>query len=170
MRANRHETGTALVEAIIVAPAFALILVSALAVHSMYSAKLAAKERARRLAWLQADSGECSESSCSTPDCQRVAGEIDSALSVESVAAAGLSLDTFLRNLRDFFIGGVTRGIARVDAKTPSMIPGGFTGQVGATELACNSRARTAENGDSVLAHACRTGLGSTDYAREVCH
>ncbi len=169
MRARRHRSGTALIEAVIVAPAFALLLGSTLALHSMYSAKLAAKERARRLAWLQAESGDCPDSSCSSPNCVQAANDIDSAFEETGVAGAGLALDDFLGDVRDFFVGKTTRAVAHVESKTSSIIPGGVTRQVGVTELTCNTRSRTTENEDSVLEHACRTGLGSTDYAREVC-
>ena len=169
MRVRRHRSGTALIEAVIVAPAFALLLGSALALHSMYSAKLAAKERSRRLAWLQSESGECPDSSCSSPKCVQTANDIDSAFEETQPAGAGLTLRDFLGDVRHFFVAKMTSGVARVESKTSSIIPGGITSQVGVTELTCNTRSRTTENEDSVLEHACRTGLGSTDYAREVC-
>lgn len=164
-----RNAGTALVEAVIVAPIFALVLSAALALHSMYSAKLAAKERARRLAWLQADSGECPESSCKTPECERSLEEVEGVLDGTRVTGNGLSLEAFLGEIRSFLVGRMTRGVTSVTSRTPRMFSGGSSTQSGVTGLVCNTRARHTSDGSSVLDHACRAGLQGTEYAREVC-
>ncbi|MBT8467636.1 MAG: hypothetical protein KJN97_02705, partial [Deltaproteobacteria bacterium] len=51
------EKGTAMLEALIGLPVFAASLAAVVALSGMYGAKLEAKSHARRLAWLQADSG-----------------------------------------------------------------------------------------------------------------
>lgn len=170
MRRRTSSAGTALVEAIVVAPTFALVLGAALALHSMYSAKLTAKERARRLAWLQADSGECPASSCSTAECDSALREVEGAFGAAEVSANGLSLNRFLDRARDFFVGKTTRGVASAESKVPAaIVRNGVTKQSGATEIVCNTRARQTSAGESVLDHACRTDLRTTEYAREVC-
>jgi hypothetical protein len=75
-RLLRSEEGTALVEALIGLPVFVAALAGVVALNGMYGAKLEAKSRARRMAWLQADSGECPVQSCSNGDCGRIEGEI----------------------------------------------------------------------------------------------
>lgn len=169
MKSRKPTTGSALAEALIVAPVFALILASTLALHSMYSAKLAAKERARRLAWLQSDSGECPAASCSTASCDQAVQVVGAGLEEVDVGTNGLSLSSFLGSLRDFFVGTMTRGVASVESPIPRLFGSSMTSQRGATELICNTQARQTSAGDSVLEHACRTGLRSTEYAREVC-
>jgi hypothetical protein len=164
----KQESGSSLVEALVVAPTFAIVLGAALAVHSMYAAKLTAEERARRLAWLQADSGDCPESS--SPECDGLVQSIQAGVDRTEVDAGGLSLESFLQEVRHFFVGKTTRGVASAESRVPDIIRKGATVQYGGTELLCNSRERQTSDGGSVLDQACRTGLQRTEYAREVCH
>ena len=68
-RLQRDEKGAALLEALVSLPVFIAALAGVVALNGMYSAKLEAKSRARRLAWLQADSGECPAQSCRSGEC-----------------------------------------------------------------------------------------------------
>lgn len=169
MKENERKIGSALVEAIIIAPGLAILLGSTVALHGMYVAKVSAKEHARRLAWLQADSGECPVSSCSSPKCGDSVENIERELLSPRASSGGLSLDSFLGDLSEFFIGRATRGVATAKSKLPGMMPSRETTQRGAVELMCNAKPRTTPDGDSVLQQACRTGLRNAEYAREVC-
>lgn len=169
MLPTRQSSGSALIEAVVIAPGLALVLGAVVALHAMYSAKLSAKEHARRLAWLQADSGDCPPSSCSSPSCRTTEREIERDLAPTGIASGGMSLDSFLRDIGEFFMGRVTRGVTTANAKLPGMMRSGETTQQGAFELLCNTRARATSSGDSVLEHACRAGLRNAEYAREVC-
>jgi hypothetical protein len=165
------ERGTALAEALICLPVFVAVLAGVLALNGMYSAKLEAKARARRLAWLQADSGECPAQSCRSGQCGRAEGEIrasglDAALTVHD---GRFSLESFLGNVGRFFLGKATRGVGLATAAIPPMVGSGKSAQRGVTPLLCNTTARPTDTGGSVLQNACRTGLGTTEYASEVC-
>ena len=167
----RDEEGTALVEALISLPVFIAVLAGVVALNGMYSAKLEAKARARRLAWLQADSGECPAQSCRSGECGRIAGDIrsggiDGALAVHD---SQFSLQSFLGDVGRFFLGKATNGVGLAEAVIPAIVGSGRTSQRGVTTLLCNATARPTDTGGSVLEHACRTGLRTTEYASEVC-
>lgn len=167
----RDEAGTAMVEALISLPVFVFALAAVVALNGMYGAKLEAKAHARRLAWLQADSGECPAQSCRSGECGRIEGEIragglDDLLSVQDTR---FSLDSFLGNLGRFFLGRATHGVGAAVARMPSILASEMGSQHGVTTLLCNTTTRHAEGGGNVLEQACRTGLGTTEYAREVC-
>jgi len=170
-RLLRDDQGTALVEALISLPVFAAALAGVVAFNGMYSAKLEAKSRARRMAWLQADSGECPVQSCQDGECGRVeseirAGGLDGLLSVQD---GQFSLESFTGNPGHFLLGQATNGVGLAESLMPSVVSSGPTSQRGVTTLLCNTTARYTDTGGSVLEHACRTGLRTTEYANEVC-
>lgn len=158
-------------EALISLPVFVAALAGVVALNGMYGAKLEAKSRARRMAWLQADSGECPVQSCRSGECGRIEGEIrsgglDDLLTVQD---SGLSLDNFLGNVGRFLLGRATNGVGVADALMPTIVGSEKTSQRGVTTLLCNTTSRHTDTGSNVLEHACRTGLRTTEYAREVC-
>jgi hypothetical protein len=163
--------GTALAEALISIPVLVAILAGVVALNGMYIAKLEAKSRARRMAWLQADSGHCPARSCQNPECARIENQIRSDGLGESLAVqdGGFSLRSFLGDVSRFFLGEVTTGIGVADAVMPSAVRQSLGHQRGVTTLLCNTRSRQTDTGDSVLDHACRTELRTTEYAGEVC-
>jgi len=170
-RPFRDEEGTALVEALVSLPVFIAALAGIIALNGIYSAKLEAKARARRLAWLQADSGECPAQSCRNSECGRIEGEIrtggiDEALAVHD---GQFSLASFLGGVGRYLLGQATNGVGLAEAVIPAMVGSGRTSQYGVTTLLCNATARPTDTGGSVLEHACRTGLRTTEYASEVC-
>lgn len=170
-RLAKDEKGTAMLEALVALPVFAAALAVLVALNGMYSAKLEAKARARRLAWLQADSGECPAQSCRSGECGRLESEIrtgglDDLLSVRE---GGFSLDSFLGKVGRFLFGRATNGVGVAEARMPALVPAGAGSQHGVTTLLCNTTRRHAGPSGNVLEHACRTGLQSTEYAREVC-
>lgn len=170
-RLLKDEKGTAMVEALISLPVFVAVLVGVVALNGIYSAKLEAKARARRMAWLQADSGECPVQSCSSGDCGRAEGEIrtgglDELLIVQD---GRFSLGSFLDDVGRYLLGKATNGIGLADALMPAMLGSGLTSQHGVTTLLCNTTPRHTDPGGSVLEHACRTGLRTTEYASAVC-
>jgi len=165
------ETGAAFVEALIAVPLLGLILAGVLALNSMYGAKLEARARARRIAWLEADSGRCLPQSCMGGDCAAMeaemrAGGLDA---LGSTGDGGLSLGSFLGSVREFFLGRTTTGVGTANAPTPGLVSSGRTRQRGSTTLLCNTTPRRTGSGDSIFDHACSTGLSTTEYAREVC-
>lgn len=165
------EAGTAMIEALISLPVFVAALTAVVALNGMYGAKLEAKARARRMAWLQADSGQCPIQSCRSGDCGRIEGEIragglDELLTVQD---GRLSLDSFLGKLGRFLLGRATNGVGVADFPMPSAVAPELGSQHGVTTLLCNTTSRQSEDGGNVLEHACRAGLQTTEYAREVC-
>lgn len=167
----RDEKGTAMVEALISLPVFVAALTAVVALNGMYGAKLEAKSRARRMAWLQADSRECPAQSCRSGECGRIEGEIragglDDLLTVQD---GRFSLDSFLGNVGRFFLGKASNGVGLAEARMPTTVGSEMGSQHGVTTLLCNTTSRHAEGGGNVLEHACRTGLETTEYAREVC-
>ena len=170
-RLLRDKQGTALVEALISLPVFIAALAGVVALNGMYNAKLEAKSRARRLAWLQADSGECPAQSCRSGDCGHIeaeirAGGIDEALAVHD---SHFSVESFLGNVGRYLLGKATNGVGLAEAPMPAMVGSGLTSQHGVTTLLCNTTARQTDTGGSVLEHACGTDLRTTEYASEVC-
>ena len=165
-----HE-GAALVEALVSAPVLAVILAGVLAINAMYSAKLEAKSRSRRIAWLQADSGECPERPCLGGGCEAIEAKIASSGldDLSSSRSGGLSLGSFFRDLGAFLVGRVTRGNGFAEAPIPKLFGAGRTSQRGVTTLLCNTTGRRTESGSSIVEHACSAGLGTSEYAREVC-
>jgi hypothetical protein len=158
-------------EALVSLPVFVAALVGVVALNGMYGAKLEAKSRARRLAWLQADSGECPTQSCESDKCRLAEGEIragglDELLTVRD---GSFSLSSFLGDVGRYFLGKVTTGFGRASAVMPPMVSSGLTSQHGVTTLLCNTTARISESGGNVLDHACRTQLGTMEYASAVC-
>jgi len=165
------DKGAALVEAVISLPVLAVVLAGVVALNGMYTAKLEAKSRARRLAWLQADSGECPAQSCRSGECGRFEGEIragglDDVLAVES---SQFSLRRLAGNLGAYLLGSVTNGVGLAEALIPVMVGSGASSQHGVITLLCNTTPRRTDAGGSVLEHACRTDLRTTEYASEVC-
>lgn len=170
-RLHRDEKGAALLEALLCLPAFIAALAGVVALNGMYSAKLEAKSRARRLAWLQADSGECPAQSCRSGECGRIEGEIRTGGLDEALAARDghFSVGSFLGNVGRYLLGKATNGVGLAEAVTPAMVGSGLTSQHGVTTLLCNTTARHTDTGGSILEHACSTGLQATEYASEVC-
>jgi hypothetical protein len=167
----RDDEGTAMAEALIALPVLIAALAGVVALDGMYGAKLEAKSRARRLAWLQADSGECPVQSCRSTECGRIEGEIrtggiDDLLTVRD---SRFSLASFLGDVGHYFLGKATNGVAQSEAPIPRMVGEGRTSQSGVTTLLCNTTARSTDEGSSVLEHACRAGLRTMEYASEVC-
>lgn len=167
----RDVKGTALAEALISLPILVAILAGVVAFNGMYIAKLEAKGWARRMAWLQAESGDCPAQSCQSPECGRIEDQIRSEglnqpLEVQNSL---FSLRSFLGDLGRFFLGKITNGIGIADAAMPSTVRQDLGHQRGVTTLLCNTRSRHTDTGDSVLEHVCRTGLRTTEYASEVC-
>jgi len=170
-RLIRDNNGTAMAEALISLPVFAAVLAGIVALHGMYGAKLEAKSRARRVAWLQADSGDCPVQTCRSGDCGRIeseisAGGLDDLLTVHD---GSFSLSTFLGDVGRYLLGRATNGVGLSEAMIPAMVGSGRTSQSGVTTLLCNTTARTADDGASVLDHACQTGLRTMEYASEIC-
>ncbi len=165
------QRGTAFAEALVTLPLFAAALIGVVALSNMYSAKLEAKARARRMAWLQADSGECPAQSCRSGECghaQRAiqTGGLDDAVSARD---GRFSVGSFLGDVGAYLLGRATNGVALAEAPMPNGIGGGRTQQHGVTTLLCNTNPRTSSDGSSILDHACDTGLRSTEYASAVC-
>lgn len=171
-RLLRDETGAAMAEALVCAPVFAAILAGVVAFHGMYAAKLEAKSRARRLAWLQAESGRCPAQSCLSGECGRVEGEVRASGldGLSTVRGSRFSLASFVGDIGRYFLGTVTHGIGVATTRTPSMVDPAVGSQRGVTTLLCNTTMRHADHSGSVLEHACRAGLRETEYASEVCH
>lgn len=164
-------SGAVLVEAIVITPILALVLAGTLALYSMYDAKLEAKSRARRLAWLQADSGECPASSCSSSDCAEAAAriQVDGIDGIQAPQGGRFSLGSFVGDVGRFFVGSFTHGLAHADAHLPGLLGKARATLPGRTRLLCNTRSRRTESGVSVLERACATDLRTTEYAREIC-
>ncbi len=167
----RDQKGTAFAEALVTLPLFAAALVGVVALNSMYIAKLEAKARARRMAWLQADSGECPAQSCQSGECSRAesairTGGLDDALSAEG---GGLSAGSFLGDVEGYLLGRATNGVGLAEAPMPNGLGGGQTRQRGVSTLLCNTTQRMSPDGSNILEHACSTGLRSVEYASEVC-
>jgi hypothetical protein len=167
----RDVKGTALAEALIGLPVLVAVLAGVVALNGMYIAKLEAKGWARRMAWLQAESGDCPALSCQSTECGLIEGQIRSDGLDEplDVRDSRFSLSSLLGDLGRFFLGNATTGIGVADAAMPSTVRPGLGHQSGVTTLLCNTRSRHTDAGDSVLEHACRTVLRTTEYASEVC-
>jgi hypothetical protein len=165
------EKGTAFLETLISIPILLLILVGVLALNSSYAAKLEAKSRGRRVAWLQADSGECPARGCSGGGCEAIEADlrVGGLGALSSVRAAGHSLSSFVGNLRDFIIGKATIGVGTASAVIPHLLISRKASQRGAMTLLCNTTPRPTTSGESILDHACSTDLNATEYAGEVC-
>jgi hypothetical protein len=165
------QRGTAFAEALVALPLFVAALVGVVALNSMYSAKLEARARARRLAWLQADSGECPAQNCRSGECGTAESAIRAAGLDDAGSAGGgrFSVGSFLGDVGSYLRGRATHGIGLADAPMPSGLGGGRTQQRAVSTLLCNTRRRTSPEGNDVLEHACSTGLRSTEYASEVC-
>ena len=162
--------GAAFVEAIVVAPFLGALLASVIALNAMYGAKLEAKSRARRLAWLQADSGECPTVSCTSAACSEATAELGRSLDgVATTRHDRMSLGAIAGKLAQALLGKVTRAVAAADADLPPAIGEGRTTQQGVATLLCNTTVRATESGRSALEHACAAGLRETEYAGEVC-
>lgn len=167
----RDQKGAAFAEALVVLPVFVAILGATVAFNSMYGAKLEAKARARRLAWLQADSGECPARTCRSSLCDEAEGRVraDGLDDLERVSGNGMSMRSFLGRVRDYLIGSYTDGVGVAEAPMPSTASFPTTVQRGVTTLLCNTTTRRTESGDTILQHACTAGLETTEYASEVC-
>jgi hypothetical protein len=94
------------------------------------------------------------------------AGGLDELLTVHG---SRFSLESFVGNVGRYLLGKATNGVGLAVAVTPPMVGSGLTSQHGVTTLLCNTTARPTDTGGSVLEHACRTGLRTTEYAGEVC-
>ncbi len=170
-RIIQDQKGTAFAEALVSLPLFAAALIGVVALNSMYSAKLEAKARARRMAWLQADSGECPTQSCRSGECGRAQSAIRTGGLDDAVFARGgrFSVGSFLGDVAGYLVGRATNGVGLAEAPMPNGIGGGRTQQHGVTTLLCNTKPRKSDDVNNVLDHACSTELGSTEYASEVC-
>lgn len=167
----RDNKGTVLAEALISLPFFIAALAGVVALNGMYTAKLEAKARARRMAWLQADSGDCPAQSCRSGECGRIEGEIRTGGLDELLAVhdGRFSLDSLLGDVGRFLLGKATNGVGVAEGFIPALVSSGRTSQHGVTTLLCNTTPRQTDTDGSVLEHACRTGLRTTEYASEVC-
>lgn len=165
------DEGAAYLEALVVVPVLGLLLAGVVSLNAMYGAKLEAKARARRVAWLRADSGDCPASPCRTGKCQAIEADIRvGGLDAIGISrASGYALQSFVGDVRDFFMGRTTTGTGSAVASTPVVAGSRNTTQRGANTLLCNTTRRKTSSGDSILDHACSTGLSETEYAREVC-
>jgi hypothetical protein len=165
------ETGAAFVEALAAVPVLGLVLAGVLALNAMYGAKLESKARARRVAWLQSDSGKCLARSCAGGSCRAIEAEMRASGvdALDSTRDGRFSLTSFVGSVKEFFVGRTTTGVGTAHAPTPRSVSSGQTQKRGATILLCNTMARRTDSGDSILDHACSTGLSTTEYAREVC-
>jgi len=119
-----------------------------------------------------ADSGECPTRACNGGGCQAIESEMRArGLDALSSPRGGeLSLSSFVGSVREFFLGRTTTGVGTARAPTPRLVGSGQTLQRGATTLLCNTTSRRTSSGESILDHACSTGLRLTEYAGEVCN
>ena len=166
-----HREGTAVLEALVVLPVLAIVFAGALALNAMYSAKLEAKARARRSAWIQADSGDCRRYSCSSGECSGRESELhaEGLAALENTGAGRLSLRSFVEDVGRFLVGTVTHGYGAASAPLPPAFRSARTVHHGKTTLLCNTRPSQSGSGQPVFEHACAAGLRSTEYANEVC-
>lgn len=165
------QDGAALVEALVTIPVLAVVLAGILAFHAMYMAKLEAEARGRRVAWLQADSGDCPTETCMGGECRAMEMEIrrEGLDDLQSTGTEAGSVSSFLGSLKDFFVGRVTHGIGHASAPMPGVVHAAPTSKRGVTTLLCNTRSPRDDSHSAALARACSSGLHSTEYAREVC-
>ncbi|MGB8332664.1 MAG: hypothetical protein WCE62_21245 [Polyangiales bacterium] len=167
----RDQRGTAMAEALVTLPLFIAALVGVAALNGIYGAKLEAKSRARRLAWLQADSGDCPVQSCRSGECSSIESDISTGGldDLLTVSDSRFALGSFLGDVGGYLLGRATSGVGLAVAPIPPMVGSGLTTQHGVTTLLCNTRARSTDDGSNVLEHACRAGLRNMEYASEVC-
>ncbi len=160
-----------MLEALVCLPVLIGAVAGIVALHGAYGAKLEAMARARRIAWLQADSGECPARSCRSGDCGSVEAELREEVVDSVLRARGsrFSLESFLGDLGRFLVGNVTRGIGIAHARSSPIIGKSVTSQQGVTTLMCNTTTRHADGLGNVLEEACATGLASMEYASAVC-
>ena len=168
---RRCKDGAAFVETLVAVPVMALILGGIVVVDATYRAKLEAKSRARRLAWLQAESGECPARECVGAPCSAIeadirAGGLDALLRVEDQR---FTLRAILGAMGRFLLGRVTHGVGVAEASAPGLLRPGATVQRGVTTLLCNASSRRGDSGRSILEHACATELRKTEYADAIC-
>lgn len=168
LRPRRSQQGTAYAEALICVPIYVAVLIGLIAFNNMYSAKIEAMARARRVAWLQAESGECPEQSCA--DCASSEREIQTGLDSLSQARGGKgSASSFAGKLGELVAGSSTRGVGTAEASLPSRIGNGHTVQRGVTPLPCNTKPRKGPDEGSILEEACAGGLSTAGYASAAC-
>ena len=170
-RQSCDEAGTAFVETLVVVPVFAVILAGILALNAMYGAKLEAKARARQLAWLQADSGDCATQSCVGELCDSLeaqirTGGLDAVLSAQS---GRFSLGSLVGNVGQFLLGRVTHGVGLASAPLPGLLSSAQTTQRGRATLVCNTTSRREEPSSNAFDQACAAGLNEPEYASEAC-
>jgi hypothetical protein len=167
----QDQKGSAIAEALVCLPVLVALLGGTMAMHSMYAAKLEAMSRARRLAWLQADSGECPTRGCSSSACEAAEARVhaNGLAGLDSAGGGGMSLRSFVGRVRDYLIGTYTDGTASAEAPLPSISGARVTVQRATTRLLCNATGRRLEEGQLILDQACATGLGRMEHAREVC-
>lgn len=163
--------GAAILEALICLPVLLVALAGIVALNGAYSAKLEAKAGARRMAWLQADSGECPATSCANGDCGGIEHQIRSEGldRLLDVSDSRFSLRSFLGNLGRFLLGKATKGVGSAEAASSPIFGRARTAQHGITTLVCNTTSRYTYGLGNVLEQACATGLGTTEYASAVC-
>lgn len=161
-----------MLEALLTIPVLALVLAGALSLNAMYSAKLEAKARARRNAWVQADSGDCRGQSCASSECRGAETDLEAGgLGALSATGTGrFSLRSFVGDMGRFLMGSTTDGHGTATASTPRVLRIGRSEQRGKTTLVCNTRPSSSLGGKPVFEQACAAGLESTEYAREACH
>lgn len=169
-RARSRNDGAIFVEAILVIPILGMLLATVLAVSAIYSTKLEAKARSRRLAWLQAESGRCPERACLGAACGVAVADVraNGVDALSSVRASRFSLDTFVGDVRQFFVGTSTTSVATATKALPMML-GRATRQSGAHPLACNTTPRSTNPGTSAVDLVCQTDLRRSEYAGDIC-
>lgn len=160
-----------MLEALICLPVLLVALAGIVALNGAYSAKLEAKARARRMAWLQVDSGECPAKSCASGACGSIEHEIRSEGldRLLDVSDSRFSLRSFLGNLGRFLLGKATKGVGSAEAASSPIFGRAWTAQHGMTTLMCNTTSRYTDGLGNLLEQACATGLGTTEYASAVC-
>ena len=159
-------------EALICLPVLIVALAGIVALNGAYSAKLEAKARARRIAWLQADSGECPATSCASGECEIIEQEIraEGLDRILDVSSSRFSLRSFVGNVGRFLLGKATKGLGRGEAASSPIFGRAQTSQHGTNTLMCNTTARHPDGLGNVLEQACETGLATMEYASAVCH
>ncbi|MEM7436576.1 MAG: hypothetical protein AAF436_15570 [Myxococcota bacterium] len=161
--------GTALAEALIVVPVLAALLAGVVGLNNLYSAKLDARARARRHAWLQAESGDCPRLACDAA-CARARQEVErGALAGAAAASSGrFSSDRFLGDVQGFFRGRVAEGVGTASARLPALVGGGAR-QTESHVLPCNARGRVQPDGKDIFQYACEADLRNVPYAEGAC-
>ncbi|MEM7138199.1 MAG: hypothetical protein AAF500_16585 [Myxococcota bacterium] len=156
-------------EALILVPVFAALLAGVVGLNNLYVAKLEARERARRHAWLQAESGRCSRLACDAI-CMRAREEVDREALAEAAAASneGFPTGVALTEVQGFFAGRVAEGIGVASAPLPAMV-GGAKRQTEIHAVPCNTTGRVHPDGGDIFQLACEADLRNIEYVEGAC-